>query len=60
MTKDSNIIDEVLNEQYFTDREKVKFKEMINKITENKKFGFHKDLKSELKNIIEREDSNEN
>jgi hypothetical protein len=60
MRKDTNIIDEVLNEQSFSKKEIDKFKDMLNIVTENKKFGFHKDLKIELKSIIERDELNEN
>jgi len=58
LKREQNIIDEVLNEQRFTKDEMNKFKKMLTTITENKKYGFHRNLKSELISIIERDDNN--
>lgn len=60
MKNDSNIIDEVLRELDFSDNEKNGFKDVLKIITENKKYGLHKDLRSEIKRIIERDDLNAN
>jgi len=60
MKSDVNIIDEVLNEHNFTEGEKNNLKELLRIVTENKKFGLHKDLRIELLKIIERDEEHEN
>lgn len=57
---EKNIIDSVLSDLSFSDTEKNKFKEMLIKVQSNKKYGIPKNVKSELKKIIERDDINEN
>lgn len=52
---EQNIIESVLNQLSFTENEKAKFKEMLQKVQQNKKYGIYSNLRNELKRVIEKD-----